>query len=171
MAPPRAKTQHRRKGWVASSIRDILANEAYIGWWTWRKRRWVRDPDSGHRQPRSRAADEVMRREFPDRRIIEQQLWDRVRARAAEVSAKYKGKGTRGTPGQTTEYPLSGVLICARCKAPMTIMRSTSASYYTCSDRLKRGTCDNKLSVREELARTSTVSLTRLGSSPVHATR
>lgn len=152
--PPRAKTQHRRKGWIASSVREILANEAYIGKWTWRKRRWVRDPDSGRRVPRSRAETEVQRKEFPDRRIIDQQLWDRVRARAAGVAEKYDGKGKRGTPGNKTVYPLSGVLICAKCKAPMTIMRGTSASYYACSDRRKRGTCDNKLSVREELART-----------------
>lgn len=28
---PRAKTAHRRKGWVASSVREILAKEAYVG--------------------------------------------------------------------------------------------------------------------------------------------
>ena len=29
--PPRAKTRHRRKGWVASTIRGMLLNEAYVG--------------------------------------------------------------------------------------------------------------------------------------------
>lgn len=55
--------------------------------------------------------------------------------------------------GHTTVYPLSGILVCAKCDAPMTISRGTSASYYRCGDNRKRGICQNGLSLREELAR------------------
>ena len=151
---PRAKTAHRRKGWVASTVRDILANEAYVGRWRWRKRRWFRSSDTGRRTPVDRTPGEVQSREFPERRIVDQALWDRVRARAAGVRAKYSSQaGVSRAPGNTTVYPLSGILVCAKCGAPMTVMRGTSASYYRCADNRKRGTCDNRLSLREETAK------------------
>lgn len=151
--PPRARTAHAHKGWVASTIGEILKNEVYIGKWKWRQREWVRDPRTGRRKPRPRNAAQVMTREFPERRIIEQELWESVQARRVGVAAKYTGQRTGGIPTTKTVYPLSGILRCAKCCAPMTITRGTSASYYACSDRRKRGTCDNALSVREDLAR------------------
>ncbi len=152
--PPRAKTRHRRKGWVASSIKDILANEAYIGIWVWRKRAWARVPGTKKRRPRRRDPKEILRQEFPERRIVPQDLWDQVRTRAAAVRARYAGKrNTKTAPGNRTAYPLSGLLECGLCGAPMTIHGGSSANYYYCSDYKKRGTCANGVPVREDTAR------------------
>ena len=38
-APEHRPTKHRRKGWVASTVRKIVRNEAYICIWTFKKRR------------------------------------------------------------------------------------------------------------------------------------
>lgn len=156
--PPRARTKHRRKGWCHTTVRDILANPAYTGVWTWRKKLWVRAPADEHddkprRIPKPRDPAEVQTRKFPERRIIAQELWDRVRQRAAGVAAKYQGAKKGTAPGNRTVYPLSGVVRCGMCKVPMTIMRGSSASYYRCADNWKRGTCENRHSIREETAR------------------
>ncbi len=155
---PRAKTKHEWRGWGTSTVREILANEAYIGRWSWRKREWVRLPFAGpngkrKRRSRKRPESEVQQKKCPELRIIDQELWTRVRKRAAKVSAKYKGRSTGTAPGSRTVYPLSGLLHCAACGAPMIISRGTSAGYYACADHRKRGTCKNGKSVREDAAR------------------
>ena len=47
--PPRAKTKHRRKGWIASTIRGMLLNEARVGVWTFKKRHWKKVPGTNER--------------------------------------------------------------------------------------------------------------------------
>lgn len=150
--PPRAETKHRRKGWVASTIREILRNEAYVGKWTWRRRQWKKLPGTNTRRPRERASHQVLHMEFPERRIISEELWNAVAARRHAVHEKYSGKRS-GAPGQRTNYPLSGILVCGQCSAPMIIMAGTHAQYYRCGDNRKRGTCSNALAVREDVAR------------------
>ena len=150
--PPRAETKHRRKGWVASTIREILRNEAYVGKWTWRRRQWKKLPGTNTRRPRERASHEVLHMEFPERRIVSEELWNAVAARRRAVHEKYSGK-RNGAPGQRTNYPLSGILVCGKCGAPMIIMAGTHAQYYRCGDNRKRGTCSNALAVREDVAR------------------
>lgn len=64
--------------------------------------------------------------------------------------------GTRkvgGVARTTTGYLLTGILVCARCGSPMTIMAGTSASYYRCSLNRTKGMCDHKTSFREDIAR------------------
>lgn len=154
VAPPRANTRHRRKGWVASTIRGMLSNEAYVGVTTFKKKQWIKAPGTNKRRYRKRDASEVIRREDPERRIVPQDLWNVVRARASAVDAKYKGKGDRRAPGNRTRFPLSGLLLCSQCNAAMVVSGGSSASYYRCGDNKKRGTCSNALSVREDVART-----------------
>lgn len=165
--PPRAKTRHRRKGWVASTIRAMLLNEAYVGVWTFKKRLWQKVPGTNDRRSRARSSEQVIRREYPERRIIDVAVWDAVRARSAAVRARYTGKRAPGSaPGRVTNYPLSGLLHCGCCGAPMVITAGTSASYYKCGDYKERRTCSNSLGVKEELARTRIFSVAREVRSP-----
>jgi len=57
----------------------------------------------------------------------------------------------RLTGGTGAAYPFSGLLFCASCGAPMVVFGGTSATYYRCSDALKRGTCKSRLGVRENV--------------------
>src|SRR5690606_26816147 len=52
--PPRAKTRHRKKGWVDTTIRAMLRNESYIGWWTFKKKEWRKVPGTNNRRYRNR---------------------------------------------------------------------------------------------------------------------
>ena len=153
--PPRAKTKHRRKGWIASSIREMLSNTAYIGQWSYQKREWRKVPGTNRRLSKARPDGEVLKFERPELRIVPTPLWNEVQERRAAVAAKYASgndKG-RGAPGRRTSYPFSGLLACGLCGAPMVIMGGSSARYYKCGDVHKRGTCANPLSVREGVLR------------------
>lgn len=153
----RAHTRHQKKGWVDSTIRMMLHNPAYIGEWSFKKKQWVKVPGTNIRRYRARPADEVIRSSHPERRIIEEDTWQAVQARLAEVRACYtkkqNGPGASSSSGRRNAYVLSGLLRCGVCGGPMTICAGTSAAYYRCSDQWKRGTCTNKLSLREDVAR------------------
>ena len=156
--PARAKTRHRRKGWVASTVRDMLHNAAYVGRWTFKRRAWVRVPGSGARRPRARDEAEVMHFERPELRLVDEALWDEVQARLALVRATYCGRATQSGPrasGKQNDYVLSGLLRCDACGASMVIAGGSSARYYRCGDAHKRRTCAQRASVREDRVRSA----------------
>ncbi len=155
---PRAHTRYPRKGWVPSTIREFLHNVAYVGLWSYKKRQWRKLPGTNTRRPRAREEREILRQEYPERRIIAEDVWEAVSARLKRVRAHYVHEGREpnaeaSVPGRRTSYVLSGILCCGACGAPMFIAGGSSARYYACSDARKRGTCGNRLSVREDLAR------------------
>lgn len=158
VAPPRAHTQHRRKGWVASTIRAILHNAAYVGEWSFKRREWRKVPGTNKRRPHLRHAADVQHFARPHLRIIDADTWARAQERLESVRAHYT-RGVDGAPkgrsvaGRATPYLLSGLLVCDVCGAPMVIAGGSSARYYRCGDYHKRRTCTNTLSVREEVAR------------------
>lgn len=155
---PKRKTKQRRAGWVDSTIRFMLHNEAYVGRWTFKKREWRKRPGTNKRQPRLRAPSEVMTIDHPELRIIDDETWSAVQQRLAETHARYTKtadgapKG-RGITGGSTNYLLSGLMICGCCGAPMVICGGSATKYYWCGDSRKRGTCSNKTSLREDIAR------------------
>jgi DNA invertase Pin-like site-specific DNA recombinase len=150
--PPRATTKHRNKGWVASTIRSILHNEAYIGVWTYGKRQWRKIPGTNTRRPKMREPDEVLRQNRPELRIIDDERWATVQFRLAEVKARYSRSPNLGARSGRTNYPLSGLLVCGVCGAPFVISGGSVAAYYKCGAFKKRGTCANSLAIREDVA-------------------
>jgi len=155
LPPPRAKSRHRKKGWVASTVRAFLKNEAYLGHWSFGEKEWRKLPGTNIRRYRHRDVQDVIRRTFPERAIVSQELWDAVQERLLAVARKYgKGQGKRetGSLSPRTSHPLSGLLVCSECGSPMVVSGGSSASYYRCCAAKKRGTCANKLSLREDLA-------------------
>jgi site-specific DNA recombinase len=164
--PPRANTLRRRKGWVATTVRAILRNETYTGEFAFKKKEWRKVPGTNIRRYRHRPESEVMRRTQPELRIIDAETWEEARTRLAAVAAFYtrsvdgKPKG-RARAGKATTYPFSGLLRCAECGAPMAISGGSSQKYYSCSDAKKRGTCSNRLSLREDVVRTCMLGLMR----------
>jgi len=74
--------------------------------------------------------------------IIDGPLWEAVQARLASRAGK-SGKG-RPASGEAlslsprTTHPLSGLLTCGDCGAPMVISGGSSASYYKCNGFKKR---------------------------------
>jgi DNA invertase Pin-like site-specific DNA recombinase/Arc/MetJ-type ribon-helix-helix transcriptional regulator len=155
--PPRAKSKHRKKGWIASTVRAFLHNEMYVGRRSYKKKLWSKVPGTNTRRYQKRDASEVIHKQQPELRIVDEQTWAEVQARLARVRACYVGKaaaaGVTGTPGRKPASILSGLLFCGVCGAHMILSGGSSANYYVCIDHKKRGTCSNALSVREDVAR------------------
>lgn len=157
--PARAHTLHRRKGWVSSTVRSILHNEAYVGHWSYKQREWRKVPGTNRRLPRKRAEAEVLTLDRPHLRIVDEARWtaaqERLKAvRALFVKPPVEGRAGTSHAGRATPYLLSSILFCGCCGAPMMIAGGcVGVRYYRCGDNFKRRTCPNALSVREDVAR------------------
>jgi site-specific DNA recombinase len=151
---PRVGSRHKCFGWGSSTIRAMLYNERYAGVWRFKERQWVKVPGTNRRQPQARSAGDVMTMERPELRIVDAETWTEVKARLAAVNRNYtKRKREGGIVRKPTAYLLSGLLCCAQCGAPMSISAGSNAAYYRCQGNRTKGTCPNRVSVREDVAR------------------
>lgn len=146
--PPRAHTRHRKVGWIASTIREMLRNAAYTGKWTYGRKVWRKDPATGRRRYLKRDESEVIVDERPHLRIIPEEVW---RATVRRIAAQRPG--VSGLQRRSLVYPFSGLLFCGSCGDRM-VIAGGARRRYRCGNRHKRGLCKNGLSVREETVRT-----------------
>ncbi|MDI1484712.1 recombinase family protein [Polyangium sp. y55x31] len=110
--PPRAG----RRGtgsWSPSSIHEMIRRERYRGVLVWGKQEKTYKGGTKVRVPR--AADEWVKTEAPELRIIDDELWSAVQARH-EGRKRITG---RTTYGPRVRYLLSGMGRCAVCGGPM----------------------------------------------------
>jgi site-specific DNA recombinase len=157
--PPRGDHPLRRdRGWVHTTVRSMLHNATYCGVVSYNDREWRKLPGTNKRRYRRREAKELIQVVDPKLRIIDEELWDAVQERLAATRAYYtknkdgSDKG-RALAGRTTPYLFSKLLKCGLCGSPMVISGGSSTRNYRCSDHIKRGTCANALSVREDVLR------------------
>jgi site-specific DNA recombinase len=137
-------------GWMHSCIREMLRNPKYAGEFVFGVRKWQRHPMTRKRVARANQDAEVLRATRPELAIVDRQTWDAVQAVLTEHAKSYKA---RTVPHRKTDYLLTGLLRCGCCGAPMQIMGGSAQRYYRCVANRKRGTCSNRLSVREPLTR------------------
>jgi site-specific DNA recombinase len=152
---PRVSCRRAGRGWMASAIREQLRNAKYIGDWSYGVREWRKHPATRKRQPRLRDDGDVMRAARPELAIVDRPTWDTVQAKLADHAKDYKRAAeSRPVLHQRTNYLFSGLLRCACCGALMQVSSGSTATYYRCSANRKRGTCNNRLAVKERVART-----------------
>jgi site-specific DNA recombinase len=152
-APAPRPQQGRPAGWAPTTVNEILHRTLYRGEVTWnrtRKRnRW------GQHAQSARPADEWLRLDVPDLRIVSDELWQAAHHRLAGVRAhlaKVTG-GRFGTRARDIESPylLSGFARCTVCGGGLTVMSRSHgrhrASFYGCLAHHKRGSsvCGNGL--------------------------
>ena len=130
----------------------ILRNELYIGRLVWNRMGFVRDPETGRRVSRSKSELQLIARDVPEFRIVDQELWDQVQARLTEVRAA-SGADNPDRPRywehRRAQYMLSGKLFCGCCDGPMT---NIGRNYLACSAARRQGTCSNGRGIqRDEL--------------------
>lgn len=158
VSPPRVHVSGRRRGWKDSTIRAFLHNESYRGTWKYKCREWRKVPGKDKRRPARRPDNAVIVQNRQHLRIVDEDTWVAVERRLASVRRHYKGKkapGDASLPGRRSTYLFSSLLYCGCCGSKMTISGGGSASYYRCEAHMKRGTCKNGLSVKEEVVRES----------------
>ena len=89
---------NRRRGTV------ILNNELYVGRLVWNRLRYVKDPATGKRISRLNPESAWIIQEVPELRIVDAELWERVR--------RGRGRWKRRRPARTARptAPASGTV-------------------------------------------------------------
>ncbi|AGI69858.1 putative recombinase/resolvase [Octadecabacter antarcticus 307] len=134
----------------------ILNNELYLGVRVWNRQRYVKDPTTGKRQARANPPEKWVRNEVPELRLVDDDLWARIKHRQGAVRDVMINAGDNGGPdvnvlgtARRAKYLFSGLLKCGCCGGSYTLMNKTK---YGCASNRNKGTCDNrKLIKREEV--------------------
>ncbi|MBL4750154.1 MAG: recombinase family protein [Amylibacter sp.] len=119
----------------------ILNNELYIGRLIWNRLRYLKNPDTGKRVSRLNLEKDWVITEVPELRIIDQELWDKVKSLQGQYNKKDQPLHKRNRP----TYFLSHLIKCGRCGGGYA-MRNQSR--LACSTATNKGTCSNKRTIR-----------------------
>ena len=128
----------------------LLNNPIYIGQQIWNRSQWVKDPTTGKRKRRERPEMEWIITEHEELRIVDQETWNRVKARQKDVrsrSVKMQNAQRRiAREGRGPKYIFSGLLHCAECGGRFVVV---DRYRYGCSRHRDRGpeVCGNNLRV------------------------
>jgi hypothetical protein len=133
-----------RPGWHHEQVRRMLSNRKYVGCWTWGKTRTTRN-SAGKKKQVSVAKEEIIERERPELRIIDNETWRLAQERLAILNRIYgrrENQQKRGPrPHYTETYPhslLGGLLFCGTCGARLVHQQGGSGVYYGCPQHRKR---------------------------------
>lgn len=125
--------------WTGSHISKMLACETYTGVRIYNRNQTLWDKETGEYTVEPNPESEWVVTEMPQLRIIDDDLWERLRARADEVAAKSNRTGKKlNRKGQALPecqvndlYPttiVDGVLFCSSCGRAMRLVRSEGES-------------------------------------------
>jgi hypothetical protein len=107
----------------------------------WNRQSFIKNPDTGRRIARPNPGSEWIIKDVPELRIIDQGLWDKVKERQ---------KGLRRARDfhekRRPRMLLSFLLRCGTCGGGFS---KVSEKHYGCSTARNKGTCDNRLTVRQ----------------------
>ncbi len=135
--------------WTDTTIRGqaergigILNNPIYAGELSWNRCSYVKNPSTGRREARANPPEQWENRSLPELRIVDQELWEQVKQRQADLSFVI-GRNEAGQHLNQThrrKFVLSGLLKCGHAVGGYTIMASDR---YGCAAFTKSGTCAN----------------------------
>ena len=136
----------------------ILNNDLYAGVMVWNRQRFIKDPTTGKRQARLNPPEEWVRREVPELRIVDDELWQRVKARQGHIreTVTENAEGSvRSERARRPTYLLSHLVRCGCCGGGFS---KISRDHYGCSNARNRGTCENMLTIRRDVLEESVLS-------------
>jgi site-specific DNA recombinase len=128
----------------------ILNNELYIGRLVWNRQRYVKNPATGKRVSRRNSVDNEIVHAVPHLRIINDTLWQSVKARQKAI---WKVTDVDATPDKTPPYwsqrrathILSERAFCSQCGGSIV---SVGKDYLACSNARKLKSCPQNRSIR-----------------------
>src|SRR5919106_1330984 len=133
---------HRQRG------TGLLNNELYIGRLVWNRLRYVKDPETGKRRSMRNGADDLVVEEVPDLRIVDDELWQRVKRRQDEIEGTATVQKIRASAFWTRRraaHLLTGRVYCGVCGGGYA---AVGRDYLACSAARKLGTCDHRKAIR-----------------------
>jgi len=146
--------------WRLSTVKRVLSNERYLGRMIWGQRTHERRPGTNRKVARPLPRDQWRIRETPELRIVSAELWQRVRARQAEVAAAFGLKSRRvlvrgKNAAMHSPHLFSGFLRCGVCGGAASVVTGGYGSpRYGCPRSWKDGVtaCPNRLTIRAKVA-------------------
>jgi DNA invertase Pin-like site-specific DNA recombinase len=139
----------------------ILNNELYIGRLVWNRQRFIKDPETGKRQARPNLPEAWITEAVPDLRIIDDDLWNRVKERQGAVRQDILTEraanlnAPKAEVGRRARYLLSGLLHCGCCGSGFIMI---SASRLGCAAARNSGTCTNRRTIKRTVVETRVLS-------------
>ncbi|QJQ03929.1 recombinase family protein [Herbaspirillum rubrisubalbicans Os34] len=129
----------RDSTWAVSAIygspvkgSGILNNSMYVGQYVWNRSQWIKDPDTGRRQRTERPREEWQTASLPELRIIDDELWRRVRERI-DAGRDEHGRKRQVRPATTL---FGGMMLCPHCGGAVVAI---NADRYGCAAAKDRG--------------------------------
>ncbi len=123
----------------------ILNNELYVGRLVWNRQRYVKDPDTGKRLARPNPPSEWVTTDVQALRIIDDELWDQVKARQRSVrDASSAVARPAFNSFRRPKYLFSGLTKCAVCGGGYVMFWQNRLA---CFNARSRGTCTNRLTI------------------------
>ena len=139
----------------------ILNNEIYAGTRIWNRLTYRKDPITEKKTSTLNPKSAWVIVDKPELRIVEQELWDAVKARQASL-AKRKSKLvstdrnhlSTGQALRRRKYLLSGLLQCGLCGGNMTVAGAAKYKTYYCANAKEKGpsVCMGFRGLRESVA-------------------
>ena len=120
----------------------ILNNALYVGRLAWNRCSYVKDPRTGKRVARPNPKERWEVVPVPELRIVDDELWSRVKARQEELSFEVQrdDAGNALNGARRRRFLLSGLLVCGVCGGGYTIV---GKDRHGCAQRRSKGTCGN----------------------------
>ncbi|WP_426129727.1 recombinase family protein [Pararhizobium sp. PWRC1-1] len=113
----------------------ILNNETYVGRLVFNRRQFRKNPETEQREARMNDKSEWVVGEVPELRIIDDELWSKVKKRQIEVEASFAHTSTnRLNRAHRPQYLFSGLLECGLCGGTYS---TTANARYGCKNRSK----------------------------------
>jgi DNA invertase Pin-like site-specific DNA recombinase len=150
---PRPRAGKQYATWCPTAIREMLRRELYVGRIVWNRSRFIKLPGTNKRLRRDRPQNEWRIVEQPELRIIDENLWQRVRTRLTWVAEVF-GRGKRAGlyhRAASSQQLLTGFLKCGCCGANLVIVTGRGKGghqSYGCPQNFYRGACVNRLKAR-----------------------
>lgn len=153
--------------WSDTTIRShvkrstgLVNNELYVGRLIWNRLRYLKDPSTGKRVSRLNPETEWIVKDVPDLRIVDDELWQAVRARQGEIAGKFANvteavrahhRKNRLNGARRPKSLLSGLVFCGCCGGPYSLR---GVDRFACSNHISKGSCSNSRGIaREDLER------------------
>lgn len=150
--PPISRRKVKSRFWSKQSVKNILQNEAYRGWYIWNKTETVLNRKKQRKEHRLRPESEWERVEHPEWRIIPEEKWQAVvreRERRTNFDWRTEGGFNRAKRGR---YLLSGSLKCGVCGGDVSIVKGRKGDMaYGCRTHHNSRACTNRRTVVNRL--------------------
>jgi hypothetical protein len=161
--PPPGLAYRRRSttapSWCGSALTGnakyglgLLNCRLYQGELVWGRSRWSKDPDTKRKRRTLCPEHEWITRSVPHLRIIDDELWEKVRTRQQAVhdasAAIRAALRANARTGRGPKYLFSGLLTCGLCGHKFIVVDPLQ---YACSGWKYRGACANTVKVARKV--------------------